>query len=189
MHCAYKSFVFCHTTQELHHARTNERAAEEVARRLQEEARRVDAEKMELEQEKIVLSNQIALLQTQISLAVRESFTRPANEDAPSYALDQAQDFEVKQVIVCVPVCACVCVSVCLCVFDVKMFSLQAPSTAQPLETHSTTCKMEELQEQVAALEILVQDKEALLQEKTRALQAQDQQILTLQRRSQQVLE
>ena len=68
---------------------------------------------MELEQEKIVLSDQIALLQTQISLAVRESFTRPANADAPSYALDQAEDCQEKQVAVCV----CVCVPVYLCAF------------------------------------------------------------------------
>ena len=87
--------------------------------------------------------------------------------------------------------CVCARVSVCICVFMslTCTCSLQASSTARPLGTHSTTREMEVLQEQVAALEILVQDKEALLQEKTRALQAQDQQVLTLQRRSQQVPE
>lgn len=90
--------------QELHHARTQERAAEEVARRLQEEARRVDAEKMELKQETLSLSSQIALLQTQLSLAVRESFSRPAHVDPPpGGATSQEKDCQEKQTVqVCV---------------------------------------------------------------------------------------
>lgn len=48
---------------------------------------------------------------------------------------------------------------------------------------------LQELQAQVAALQVTLREKEALVQEKTRELKAQEQQLSSLQRRSQQVPE
>ena len=77
---------------------------------------------------------------------------------------------------------------------------MQATGRTYPDMHHATTHEPElleeaqehmlkKLQAQVAALQVTLREKEALLQEKTRELNAQEQQLSSLRRRSQQVPE